>query len=1475
MKILLTTLSLIILLWLPGSLLAQDTWSDNFNNVTIGTGWYANSHYSLSQSEGQLIVDSHKDGMWASFGVNIPVQDFTANPVVTLSLKTETAFQLSVYLFSAAGNVMLTQVVMPSQQFSQTSFDFTGLDVSNNVINAVTAIGFAVNGSALTWSGTFFIDQLDAGATAIKLSNIGALPDMTFYQGSTAHKVFIRGINHASSLTFSESIGLLENVSFDPISSQGTTFMHFDCKSDADATETMEITTVSEGGYTDNTISFSLTVEGNIPPALSVIPSTQASVGISKTIELKGISDGNSSADQEVLITAESNNSDIIANPVTVSYEEGSQYAKLTFTPLAAGISTITVTLNDQSAVDNIYSTNFDVEVLGGWNAQPTMEFIPNTELLNTAGEQTIALRGITDGDNGSQTLGITASSSNPAVIPDPVLVYTGGKTAELKYTPVTGITGKTTITITVTDNGGLPENNGNQSFVRTFIIETYAPPLSGYVIPFTGTTPDAYGTPQEGIRDYWHVEGLGSTQNVSFVKDGDEDVFQVSCTGKSTWSGTWYFTPDMDLTDFPLMSMWVKCDQAIRVHIYFWDDSIRNNEDHHLEFPLVANTWTKLNFDFSDAKGMLNSKGQLVNAKRITRVLFNYHPNFGWPFTNWTGTVQFKDIRIGDESGITPTYYCTIDPAGPRSYYMGNELQTIALSGISRGKDKIALVEVSSNGTLAGLNVSPVNNGMATVAFTPSVSGNDTIKVVVSGEAIEGKIPVSTIIKIPVSVVNKDASAASVITTNSASKHQVYYGLGAKNPSASLLDQYTFDFGASAIRFGVLDDNQIEPVNDNDDPNVLDMTNLNYDAFDWTYIKNLKARGVETFLLTFWSPPAWMKENLSTNYQQAAAPNWESTQNKVLTDLYDEYAEDVVAVVKMFKQEAGVDLAGIGLQNEPAFCEPYASAILSPEKYADMIVRVGKRFEAEGITTRLYAAEQVGGIMSDGPVYNHASYLAAFDANAEVQKYSDIFAVHGYASDGITPGDLPGSTGWANVFAAINANGKTRELWMTETEPAFTGWMDAFTNAANILTGFESGNVSLWTEWAWDGHCIDKGKPTQKLWAQSMFNFIRPGAERITSASGNNDVLITSWVNDAEHGGKTVMVIMNKGLQALSLSITQEDMPQKYTVYRCSENVARFKDNSYVKGEKLLIGANSIVTLVSGVEGEPTIDPVADQIIFTGESQMDIPLTNISDGYDTNQYPISINYSLSDNTVISGVSLNYSSPASTGTFSFSPAAKGSTEINISVTANEITTTEKFIIIVKDFNVPTINSVTESLELADNSGEKIINLSGISDGGDGGQAITVSAEITSSNPAGVLEIVSVDYNSPASSAVLKFNPLVAGSAEITVTVTDAGPEGKNTTTTTFTVDVYSTIGIANPLKEKLRLYPSPATERIYVECPVNSYNRYSIYTSDGTIVKSGVIADTKTEVDVNSLSKGFYLFRFEGKEKPIVISFVK
>lgn len=109
-----------------------------------------------------------------------------------------------------------------------------------------------------------------------------------------------------------------------------------------------------------------------------------------------------------------------------------------------------------------------------GQNDEPTLNAIPNpAAIAEDAGQQTVNLSGISEGpaNESSQTLTITAVSSNTAVIPDPSVSFTeGNTTGSLSYTPVANASGSAIITVTVTDSGGTA-NGGDNVIQRTFTV--------------------------------------------------------------------------------------------------------------------------------------------------------------------------------------------------------------------------------------------------------------------------------------------------------------------------------------------------------------------------------------------------------------------------------------------------------------------------------------------------------------------------------------------------------------------------------------------------------------------------------------------------------------------------------------------------------------------------------------------------------------------------------------------------------------------------------------------------------------------------------------------------------------------------------------------------------------------------------------------------------------------------------------------
>jgi len=93
-------------------------------------------------------------------------------------------------------------------------------------------------------------------------------------------------------------------------------------------------------------------------------------------------------------------------------------------------------------------------------NDPPTLHSLADLEIDEDAPTQTVALNGITSGDpDETQTLTVTASSSYPALIPDPSVAYTSpNQTGSLRFTPAPDGFDEAAVLVTVSD--GLAETH-------------------------------------------------------------------------------------------------------------------------------------------------------------------------------------------------------------------------------------------------------------------------------------------------------------------------------------------------------------------------------------------------------------------------------------------------------------------------------------------------------------------------------------------------------------------------------------------------------------------------------------------------------------------------------------------------------------------------------------------------------------------------------------------------------------------------------------------------------------------------------------------------------------------------------------------------------------------------------------------------------------------------------------------------------
>ena len=146
-------------------------------------------------------------------------------------------------------------------------------------------------------------------------------------------------------------------------------------------------------------------------------------------INLSGITAGGGQS-QNLAVTDTSSNPALIPNP-TISYTSPNATGTLVYTPVAnaSGTAVITVTVMDNGGTANggvnSVSQSFTVTV-SPVNQAPTLGAIndPAPILENTTTLQTINLTGISAGPgDAGQNLTITATSSNPALIPNAVIL--------------------------------------------------------------------------------------------------------------------------------------------------------------------------------------------------------------------------------------------------------------------------------------------------------------------------------------------------------------------------------------------------------------------------------------------------------------------------------------------------------------------------------------------------------------------------------------------------------------------------------------------------------------------------------------------------------------------------------------------------------------------------------------------------------------------------------------------------------------------------------------------------------------------------------------------------------------------------------------------------------------------------------------------------------------------------------------------
>ncbi|MBN81241.1 MAG: hypothetical protein CMJ70_13990 [Planctomycetaceae bacterium] len=211
---------------------------------------------------------------------------------------------------------------------------------------------------------------------------------------------------------------------------------------------------------------------------------------------------------------------------------------------------------------------------------------------------------------------------------------------------------------------------------------------------------------------------------------------------------------------------------------------------------------------------------------------------------------------------------------------------------------------------------------------------------------------------------------------------------------------------------------------------------------------------------------------------------------------------------------------------------------------------------------------------------------------------------------------------------------------------------------------------------------------------------------------------------------------------------------------------------------------SRSFVVTVNPINDAPTLDALQDRSIQENAATQVVDLTGINAGGGEIQ-PLRIDASSDNTALIDEPTVSYTSDEETGTLSFAPLSdqSGTAQITVTVTDGGLdenidtssdngSFSQTFTITVNA--TPTIAPL-DPLTLDEDAGLQTVDLLGITAGAEENQPLRINA---SSDNTALIEAPTVTYASAEETGTLSFASLSdqSGTAQITVTVTDGGPD---------------------------------------------------------------------------------------------------
>jgi len=1100
--------------------------SDTTNDAEPTSVFHTDATYRLIQEAGSLRVEGNRAAQpKAIFSLFFPAMDLSSRPTVSLAVRTDRDTNLNLALEDADGKRAFVlgspvHLIRGGKPLVVHTFGFEALDGVD--LTRIAGIRFAVNPDGPDYNGVLWMDDLRIGGEAIPAPEMSGVPDWSVTVG---HAPFMIPLHDMRNYTGKMDDRLLIRAESnwpellpDPeVTKEG---LNLSPASGRIGTATVSLVLSEPGVPGNKKETFQLQVVPNLAPSLQVQEQLDLAEGETITLPLQAIDDGNPESRQALRLEAHSSNPALLPDPV-LRHQGDDRWGELVLAPVpgATGEAIVTIAASDDGGtvaggIDRD-ETSIRIRIFADLNHAPRMDPIRGIVWTEGAQEQNLVLTGLDDGDaERRQRLSIQVSGTQPDLLPEPIVSSVQNGKATLRFRPASGATGRTELTVTLTDDGGAPDNNGDATATYQIPVEIRPRPVTGFRDDFA-----------DGVTDpVWLNSGEGAHQSVE--ENGALRIGVDKFATNNSWAGLWFSLPtEMDLSANPRIRLRMKTDKPSEMLVFLWDAKDVYNTAKTVRH-VVGKDYVDYDFDFTDL--LMSDKGDKVDLTRIKALLINFAPGMLYKGIWW-----FEEIAVGDQA--------------PKSMASG-----------------------------AGKNTEQTGAG----------------KYEVSGD---GTANIQTAKPMPLSGISAKGAYSAQITIDTGTKYQEMDGFGAflgsgmvPGATQELLLPKVIDIGMSMARFGVIDV-EFEPVNDNADPNVTDYDAFNLKALPLDWMRTLKASsGIGKFVVTMWSPPAWMKANRTLN------SFYEAYNNKLEPRNYEEYAEHLVALVKTIKEQTGIDLYAISLQNEPQFNEPYASCVINPEEYRDLLRVVGPHFRAEGLRTQFYLPEAL-------PQQKTIDeYIRTIAADPVASEFMDLIAIHNYDADGIKVGG-PGAAEWADMYGWAQEKRATKaqpaqtgptKTWMTETSGHADDWAGAETLAGNIYNAIHSGNASAWIFWSFNTTpesaaygLLKNGEETARYAVSKQFyRTVRPGMVRVEAASNQEDLLALSFLQNVD--GKSAvgtLILINRSdrvcIASLEAASNGFRLPKKWKAMVTTEK--RFAvDGGYVQTGSVTLPPHSVVSL-------------------------------------------------------------------------------------------------------------------------------------------------------------------------------------------------------------------------------------------------------------------------------------------------------